>query len=303
MSMMLIISSIQLGLLYAVMAMGIYTTFRILNIPDLTVDGSFTFGMASAVVVTAGGHPILALFVAVIAGALAGGVTGLLQTKVGIHPILAGILVMTGLYTVNMSVMGGKSNVSLAGKETIFTKIESIIITQNSWGKTLLAFLLCVIVLVLLAIIYKTKLGLAIRATGDNEEMVRSSSINANITKCIGLAIGNACVALSGALIGQHQMVSDVSAGSGMVVSGLASVIIGEIIFGKRSVTIGLISALVGSVIYRIIIAVALKFDLFPSYALKLISAIIVALALSVPFITSKVKQNRVRREANNHLQ
>lgn len=303
MSAIFIIGSIQLGLLYAVMAMGVFTTFRILNLPDLTVDGSFTLGMACAAIATASGHPILALFLAVIVGALAGSVTGLLQTKVGIHPILAGILVMTGLYTVNMAVMGGKSNISLAGKETIFTMIESKIITQNSWGKTFLAILLCIIVLITLAVFYKTKLGLAIRATGDNEEMVRSSSINANMTKCIGLAIGNACVALSGALICQYQMFSDVSSGSGMVVIGLASVIIGETIFGRRSVTIGLFSALTGSILYRIIIAVALKFDLFPSYALKLISAIIVALALSVPFITSKVKQNRVRREANNHLQ
>ncbi len=145
-------------------------------------------------------------------------------------------------------------------------------------------------------------MGVAIRATGDNEEMVRSSSINANITKCIGLAIGNAAVALSGALICQQQMYSDVGFGSGMVVIGLASVIIGEAIFGRHSVTIGLLSAMVGSVLYRLIIAAALKFDVFPSFALKLVSAIIVAIALSVPTIAANKKQNQLRREAKNHL-
>jgi putative ABC transport system permease protein len=160
----------------------------------------------------------------------------------------------------------------------------------------------CIIVLILLAVFFKTRLGLAIRATGDNEEMVRSSSINAKVMKCIGLALGNACVALTGALICQHQMFSDVSFGSGMVVIGLACVIIGETIFGHRSVTIGLISAILGSIIYRIIIAVALKYNFFPAYALKLLSAVIVAIALAIPTISAGLKQNRIRREAKNHL-
>ncbi len=296
------IGSVQQGLLYAVLAMGIYITFRILNIPDLTVDGSFTLGMAVTAVITISGHPFLALLLATIMGALAGTVTGFLQTKVGIHPILAGILVMTGLYTVNLAVMGGKSNLSLAGKETIFTKMEALLPSKMSAGKTVVAIIACIIVLVILAAFFKTKLGLAIRATGDNEEMVRSSSINANITKCIGLAIGNACVALTGALICQHQMFSDVGFGSGMVVIGLACVIIGETACGRHSVTVGLASAIVGSVIYRIIIAVALKYNFFPAYALKLLSAIIVAAALAIPVISTGLKQNKIRREAKNHL-
>ena len=300
--MVLLVISIQLGLLYAIMAMGVYTTFRILNIPDLTVDGSFALGMAVSAVLTISGHPILALLAAIIVGAMAGGITGFLQTKVGIHPILAGILVMTGLYTVNLAIMGGKSNLSVAGKETLFTKWETLIVTQNGLGKTILTLISSIIVLMILVIIFKTKMGLAIRATGDNEEMVRSSSINANITKCIGLAIGNACVALSGALFCQHQMYSDVGFGSGMVVSGLASVIIGEAIFGRRSVTIGFLSALVGSVIYRIMIALALKFNVFPSYSLKLVSAVIVAIALSMPAIAASIKKSKLRREAKSHL-
>lgn len=299
--MTLIIGSIQLGLLYAVMAMGIYTTFRILNVPDLTVDGSFSLGMAVAAVFTLNGHPFLALLAAAMVGACAGSVTGFLQTKVGIHPILSGILVMTGLYTVNLFVMGGKSNISIAGKVTLFTKIEALLVTQYGLGKTILTLIASIIVLIILTIFFKTRIGLAIRATGDNEEMVRSSSINANLTKCMGLAIGNACVALSGALITQHQMFSDVTFGSGMVVIGLASVIIGESIFGRRSVSIGFISALFGSVFYRFIIAQALRLNIFPAYALKLVSAVIVAIALSIPTITTYIKQNRRRREAREN--
>lgn len=298
---LIVIGAVQLGLLYAVMAMGIYTTFRILNLPDLTVDGSFSLGMTVAAVVTISGRPFVALVVAVIFGALAGGLTGLLQTKVGIHPILSGILVMTGLYTVNMSIMGGKSNLSLVGKETLFTRFQSIFQAQNNLGKTLIPFLVCLLVIIILSILFKTRIGLAVRATGDNEEMVRSSSINANITKCLGLAIGNGCVALAGALICQYQRFSDVNSGSGMVVIGLASVIIGETLFGRRSIMIGFLSAMFGSIIYWTIIAMALKVDLFPSYALKLISACIVAIALSIPTMKGNLKQYKMRREAQNH--
>jgi len=295
--MTLLIGSIQLGLLYAIMALGIYITFRILNLPDLTVDGSFSLGMACAAVATICGHPFLALFIAVAAGAVAGLATGLLHTKLSIHPILAGILVMTGLYTVNLAIMGGKGNLSVVGSKTIFSMIESMFTAQGEMGKTLLALSICIIIIVILAIAFKTRFGLAIRATGDNEDMVRSSSINASVSKCIALSTGNACVALSGALICQYQMFSDVGSGSGMVIIGLASVIIGETVFGRRSVTIGLISAAFGSILYRIILAFALKIDMFPAYALKLISAVIVIIALSGPSIKAIIRQNKIRRE------
>ena len=300
--MTLLIGSIQLGLLYAIMALGIYITFRILNLPDLTVDGSFSLGMACAAVATISGHPFLALFIAIIAGALAGLATGLLHTKLSIHPILAGILVMTGLYTVNLAIMGGKGNLSVVGSKTVFSMIESMTVAQGGMGKTLLALSICLIAIVILSIAFKTRFGLAIRATGDNEDMVRLSSINANVSKCIALSTGNACVALSGALICQYQMFSDVGSGSGMVIIGLASVIIGETVFGRRSVTIGLISAAFGSILYRIILAFALKIDMFPAYALKLISAVIVIIALSGPSIKAIIEQNKIRREVNNHL-
>jgi putative ABC transport system permease protein len=300
--MTLLIGSLQLGLLYAIMALGVYITFRILNMPDLTVDGSFSLGMACAAVVTISGHPFLALLTAILAGAVAGLATGLLHTKLSIHPILAGILVMTGLYTVNLAIMGGKANLSVVGHKTVFSMIESMFTAPGGMGKTLLALSICIMITAILAISFKTRFGLAIRATGDNEEMVRSSSVNANISKCIALSTGNACVALSGALICQYQMFSDVGSGSGMVIIGLASVIIGETIFGRRSVTIGLVSAAFGSILYRIILAFALKIDMFPAYALKLISAVIVIIALSGPSIQAIIQQNKIRREVNSHL-
>jgi putative ABC transport system permease protein len=300
--MTLLVGSIQLGLLYAILALGIYITFRILNLPDLTVDGSFSLGMACAAVATISGHPFLALFIAISAGALAGLVTGLLHTRLNIHPILAGILVMTGLYTVNLAFMGGKANLSVVGSDTAFSLVESIAWAPGEIGETLLALFICVIVIAILSVFFKTRLGLAIRATGDNEEMVRSSSINANFTKCIALSMGNAAVALSGALICQYQMFSDVGSGSGMVIIGLASVIIGETLFGRSTVTIGLVSAAFGSILYRIILAFALRIDMFPAYALKLISAVIVIIALSGPSIKAMIQQNKIRRRVINHL-
>ena len=296
--MILLIGSIQLGLIYAVMALGVYITFRILNIPDLTVDGSFTLGMAVTAVITVNGHPFIAVMVAIILGGLAGLTTGILQTKVGIHPILSGILVMTGLYSINLFIMGSKSNISLLGNDTLFTKMQNLFPSNRDFGKTAVGVLACVSVFIILSIVFKSRLGLSIRATGDNEDMVRSSSVNADFTKCIGLAMGNACVALSGALICQYQMNSDVTAGTGMVVIGLASVIIGETFFGKRSVTLGFISAAVGSILYRIIIAFALYVDLFPAIALKLISAIIVVIALSIPAIKANLQIAKIRKEA-----
>ena len=300
--MALLIGSIQLGLLYAVMALGIYITFRILDLPDMTVDGSFTLGMAVTAVLTINGHPYLALIAAILIGGLAGLTTGILQTKMGINPILSGILVMTGLYTVNLFIMGGKANLSLVGKDTVFMKMQKLFPSNIYFGKTVVGLFLCVLVIVILSITFKTRLGLSIRATGDNEDMVRSSSVNADFAKCVGLALGNCCVALSGGLICQYNMFADITFGTGMVVIGLASVIIGETLFGRRSVTLGFISAAVGSILYRIILAIAYNFDLFPAYALKLISSIIVAIALLLPTFKSKWQLAKIRKEAKQNV-
>ncbi|MCJ7836861.1 ABC transporter permease [Cuneatibacter sp. NSJ-177] len=292
----LLLRSLQEGFAYAVLAIGVYITFRILNTPDLTVDGSFGLGMAVSVMLTVAGHPALGLLLAFLAGAGAGTVTGLLQTKIGIHPILAGILTMTGLYSVNLFVTSGKSNVSANTGETLFQAAERVFGLTANQSKTLLPLIVCLLLAAILSVYFKTRQGLAIRATGDNEDMVRSSSVNADIYKCAGLALGNACVALSGGLIGQSLSFFDAGYGSGMVVIGLASVIIGETVIGRRSVTIGLFSAILGSVVYRMFIAVALKVKLFPSYGLKLVSAVIVALALSLPAIKQWMSLRKMKR-------
>ncbi len=292
----LLLRSLQEGFAYAVLAIGVYITFRILNTPDLTVDGSFGLGMAVSVMLTVAGHPALGLLLAFLAGVGAGTVTGLLQTKIGIHPILAGILTMTGLYSVNLFVTSGKSNVSANTGETLFQAAERVFGLTVNQSKTLLPLIVCLLLAAILSVYFKTRQGLAIRATGDNEDMVRSSSVNADIYKCAGLALGNACVALSGGLIGQSLSFFDAGYGSGMVVIGLASVIIGETVIGRRSVTIGLFSAILGSVVYRMFIAVALKVKLFPSYGLKLVSAVIVALALSLPAIKQWMNLRKMKR-------
>lgn len=294
--MTLLIGSMELGLIYGILALGVYITFRILNIPDLTVEGSFVLGMAVTAIFTVGGDPVLGLAAAILAGALAGACTGLLQTKLMINPILSGIIVMTGLYTVNLAVMGGKANMSILGNDTIFTMVGS---------KTLVALVLAISIAAIIGTFFRTRVGLAIRGTGDNEEMVRAASIDADRTKCLALAIGNGLVALSGGLIAQYQLFSDVGSGAGIVVIGLASVIIGEVLLGRRGVAYGLFTAVGGSIIYRVIIAFALKVDLFPPYALKLISAVVVMLALSGPYVKKVLRDKastRKRRSMVKHI-
>lgn len=296
-----IIGSLQLGLLYAAMAMGVFVTFRILDIADLTVDGSFVTGMATAAVVTiAANNPVLGILAGTAAGGLAGLITGLLLTKVKVPPILAGIITMTGLYSINMFIMGEKSNLSLVGQETVFTWVCKASPLNDEIDKLILSALIIAAVAAILAVFFKTRPGMAIRATGDNEEMVRSSSINADISKCLGIVIANACVGLSGSLICQYQMFSDVGYGTGMVVIGLASIIIGESICGRRGVGVGILSACVGSAVYRIIIALALRFEIFPSYALKLISAVIVALSIAIPTAKKAIGNARMKSQRRN---
>ena len=202
--MTLLIGSLQLGFLYSIMVLGIYISFRILNIPDLTTEGSFTFGLAASSILTAAGHPLLGLVGALIAGALAGSVTGFLQTKLDIHPVLAGILTMSGLYSINLFVMGGASNVTLLNNDTVFTLFLKVFpFMSKDAVKLFVAIAAVVIVTVLLTVFFKTSLGLSIRATGDNADMVRASSINVDAVKMIALAISNACIAFCGGC--RHQ--------------------------------------------------------------------------------------------------
>ncbi len=296
--MTLVLGSIQLGLMYGLLAMGVYISFRVLNTPDLTAEGSFTLGVAVSAMVTLAGAPYLGLVAAFLCGMAAGALTGVLQTKVGIHPILAGILTMSGLYTVNLAIMGASANVTLIGKETLYQRLFVQLAPLGKDGvKLLVAAALALLMFLLLTWFFKTHLGLCIRATGNNEAMVRSSSINASAMKIIGLAVSNGCIALSGAVVAQYQGYADISSGIGILVVGLASVIIGEAFFGRRGVTIGLLSAIVGSLLYRVIVSLALSTNIFPTYFLKLISAVIVGVALSLPTVHEAFARRRLRRE------
>ena len=300
--MTLLNGSLQLGLMYGLLAMGVFISFRILNTPDLTAEGSFTLGVAVSAMVTLAGAPYLGLLAAFLCGMAAGAVTGLLQTKVGIHPILAGILTMSGLYTINLAVMGASANVSLIGKDTLFQQLFALLAPMpKDTIKLLVGLVLTLLTLFLLIWFFKTHIGLCIRATGNNEAMVRSSSINTSAMKILGLAVANGCVSLSGAIVAQYQGYADISSGIGILVVGLASVIIGEAVFGRRSVTLGLISAIVGSVFYRILISLALSTRIFPTYFLKLISAVIVAVALSIPTVKVTLQKQRIRKEGKRH--
>lgn len=300
--MTLFLGSLQLGLLYGILAIGIYISFRILNVPDLTTEGSFTFGLATSAMCAIGGHYILGIFLSIAAGALAGIVTGILQTKCRIHPILSGIITMSGLYTVNLAVMKNAVNVSLIGKDEIFTVISAALENMSrDAARCIVSFIFAAVVCLIMIWFFKTHIGLCIRATGDNEAMVSSSSINVDATKIISLAISNGCVGLSGGLLAQYQGFADINSSVGILVVGLASVIIGEVVMGRRGVTIGIISAVIGSIIYRYIIALATASHIFPAFALKLVSAVIVAIALSIPAVKQAIALSKIKKEARKN--
>lgn len=281
-----ILSALELGCIYALVALALFLSFRVLNIADMTTDGAFTLGCAVSATVAVAGHPILALGAAMVAGACAGSVTALLQTKLKIPSILAGIITNTGLYTVNLAVMGFSSNISLMRSPTLFSLVQPYL---GSFYKLLPAALLTVLAGALLVLFLRTRLGLSIRATGDNPDMVRASSINTGFTITVGLCIANALTALSGAVLAQYQKTADINLGTGMVIIGLASLIIGETLMPKGKLWKKALGAILGSILYRFIIAIALRLDL-PSECLKLISAIIVALAIGLPTIKTALR-------------
>lgn len=294
----IVLSALELGCIYALVAMALFLSFRVLNIADMTTDGAFTLGCAVSATMAVAGHPVLGLFAAMLAGSAAGFVTSLLQTRLGVPSILAGIITNTGLYTVNLAVMGFSSNVPMLKTNTIFTMLEDAL-GEDLPTKLLLAALIAAIVCALLVLFLGTRLGLSIRATGDNPDMVRASSINTAFTITVGLCIANALTALSGAVLAQYQRSADINLGTGMVVIGLASLIIGETLFGRGGLWTRAVAAVAGSIIYRFIIALAMRANL-PSEALKLISAIIVVLAISAPAIKKGVAFQR-RRHAAMH--
>ncbi len=263
--------------MYALVAMALFLSYRVLDIADLTTDGGFVLGAAVSVTIAAAGHPFLAIFAALLAGALAGYVTAYLQTRLGVPPILAGIVTNTGLYTINLMVMGWSSNVSLLKQKTLFTMLRDTGI-GGSWHKLMIAAGITILMGVLLVWFLGTRLGLSIRATGDNTDMVRASSINPVFTISVGLCVSNALTALSGAVVGQYQKSADINSGTGIVVIGLACLIIGETIFGRRSVGRNVAAAMAGSIVYRFLYAIILKTSIVPIECLKLLTAIVVAL-------------------------
>ena len=295
------LSNVPEALIYGLLAMGIYISLRILDIPDLTTEGSFGFGAVISVLVSLNGHPILAVF--------AGLITGALQTKLNVHPVLAGIITMSGLYSINLvcyslTDKGQTTNLSY-GKVTIFEKVKETLgirgMFETSMVKAGVSFIIALVVILLVIWFFKTHLGLCIRATGDNPDMVRASSINVDRTKIVGLMMANGLIGLSGALQSQSISYADISLQNGTLIYGLAAVIIGEVIFGKRSVATGIVSAVIGSVLYKIIVAFVIRQQLFgdmSSNLMKFTCALIVAITLAVPAIKERMAARKIRKGA-----
>lgn len=279
-------TALELGFQYALVAMALFLSYRILDVADLTTDGCFVLGAAVSVTLTAAGHPLLAIPAAMLAGACAGFVTAFLQTRLGAPSILAGIITNMGLYTVNFFAMGRRSNASLLKADTVFTLARDAFPgVLGEWHELLLSAGITVLSGAVLYLFLGTRLGLSIRATGDNRDMVRASSVNPAYTVTVGLCAANALTALSGAVVGQAQKTVDINMGTGIVVIGLACLIIGETVLGKGSVLRGALSVFAGSVIYRLIYALALSSKVFPMEAMKLVTAVVVGLAIAAPSI------------------
>jgi len=314
--------SVEQGIIYAIMALGVYLTFRVLDFPDLTVDGSFVTGAAvAASMIVLGYNPIVATLVAIVAGFIAGCMTGLLNTKGNINPLLSGILMMIALYSINLRIMGatqegsaGRSNVPLLNSDTIFSKfqefwsglgIDSAINSMlsgmgikylpSTYGTILIVIIVTFAIKFIADWFLKTETGLAIRATGDNKRMIRSFSANTDSLVILGLGLSNALVALSGALIAQYGKFADVGLGVGMIVIGLASVIIGEAIFGTKTIVRTTLAVVCGAIIYRIIYMLALRVEFLDTGDMKLITAVIVILALVLPQLLEK-QRNKKRK-------
>lgn len=283
--------SLYEGLVFGFVAIGVYLTFRVLGFPDLTVDGSFTLGAAvAAVLIVKGVNPFLATLAALGAGLCAGLATSLLNTKLRIPALLAGILVMVALYSVNLRIMGG-ANVSLLREVTIFVKVSEFLGVGTRIARSLIvAGVLAAIVFFILNWFLRTEIGLALRATGDNEQMVRGLGVNTDMTTILGVSIANGLVALGGAVVAQGQGFADVGMGIGMIVMGLASVIIGEALFRPKGVARLLLAVLGGTFVYRLVISIALRLGMAPG-DLKLITTVLVIIALAVPYLHKKFQR------------
>lgn len=283
-------TSLELGLICSLTVLALFLSYSMLNVCDLSTDGCFTFGAAVGAVVAISGHPFLAIFAAMGAGMLSGLITALLQTIMGIDSLLAGIIVNTGLYSINIAVMGNSSLLNMNKTETVFTKAQGLL--ENTFLKGYYKLFVIVIAVVVISVFLmwflRTKLGLAIRATGNNPGMVRSSSINPYFTTIVGLCVANAFTGLSGALMGMYQKSVSIDIGSGMVTIALASLLIGITFLGKGKLGLRMFGVIVGSIIFRLVYAFALKFNM-PAYMLKLVSSVIVILAIWGPYFKTQI--------------
>lgn len=286
----LIETALELGLICSLTTLALFLSYSMLNVCDLSTDGCFTLGACVGAVVAIAGHPYLAIVAAMAAGIISGFVTAFLQTKMGVDSLLAGIIVNTGLYSVNIAVMGNTSLLNMNKTETVFTIIQSLLkgtILENYY-KLVVVLIFVILVALFLILFLKTRLGLAIRATGNNPDMVKSSSINPVFTTIVGLCVANAFTGLSGCLLAQSQKSVNIDIGSGMVTVALASLLIGRTFVKSRSIVFRLIGVVFGSFVFRLVYTIALRFHM-PAYMLKLVSSVIVVIAISGPYLKTKL--------------
>ena len=281
--MAIVVSALSQGLLWSVLAVGVYLSYRFLNISDLTSEGSFTLGAAvCASNIVRGMDPLLSCILALIAGALAGLVTGVLHTKFKTPSLLAGILSMTGLYSINLRIMG-KANIPLTQSVTLLTKLKDMIgLTRDRDGAIYLGLIVVVILIVLLVWFFNTEFGFSVVATGNNDKMIRANGVDSDKTIIAGLMLSNALIALSGSLVAQYNGYADVTMGIGAIVVGLASVIIGEVLFKDKYFAVCLIGVVVGSIIYRLIVTFVVNTNFISANDMKLFTAIVVAVAIII---------------------
>lgn len=313
--------AIESGIIYAIMALGVYFSFRVLDFPDLTVDGSFVTGAAVAALAIINGVPaIIATFLGAIAGFIAGCMTGLLHTKGKINPLLSGILMMIALYSINLRIMG-KPNLSLRSESTVWTQLQSVWEKTgidsalnglfevfglsrfpSTWAIVFIMIIVTIIIKILTDFYLKTEIGLALRATGDNQRMIRSFSANTDSLIIVGIGISNALVAFSGALIAQYGGFADIGAGIGLIIIGLASVIIGEALFGTKTISRTTLAVICGAIVYRIVVTMALRFNFLETGDMKLITAVLVIAALITPKAIQDHREKKLRLKKREKL-
>ena len=283
-------TALELGLISALTVLALFLSYSMLNVCDLSTDGCFTLGATVGATVAISGHPYLSIPAAMLAGVLSGFVTAILQTKMGVNSLLAGIIVNTALYSVNIAVMGNSSLLNMNRTETVFTVLRDAL-KETAFADTyrlIIAAAAVLLVGLFLAFFLKTRLGLAIRATGNNPDMVRSSSINPTVTTIIGLCIANSFTALSGCLLAQSQKSVNIDIGTGMVTVALASLLIGSVFIGKRKIPLRIVGMVLGAFVFRLVYTVALRFHM-PAFMLKFVSSVIVVIAISLPYLKKQL--------------